>query len=49
MGKKGNSSPEVNKDLGELTYTRDLNHLFVALLLIWKDTRTLSLSVCISS
>ena len=35
--RKQNNWPKVNKDLKELSYIRDLNHLFTALLLIRED------------
>ena len=37
------------KDLKELSYVSDLNCLFTALLLVRRDTHTLSLWVCISA
>ena len=41
--------PKVNKDPEDLSYIRDLSHLFTVLLLIREDSHTLSLWVCISA
>ena len=41
--KKQDNWPKVNKDLEELPYISDLNHLFTVLLLIRKGAYTLSL------
>ena len=46
--KKPDNQLKLHKDLEDLPYTNEFNHLFIALLLITEDTHTFSIWVCIS-